>query len=236
MTDPKIREFDNSIKDLADARRSLLTKLETTKVRLTYKHRMTSSAQDIVGFANIFKSAYLNKAKEAKESLELNANMDVHQLEKWWKENSENSMALSAELATCYKAMYFFIRALQDCCCAVLMELSGDKAGSYSSMNKNCLKKINSQIHKDIKKNIPAYFDWFQKQKETRNRIKEGVSYGTSFSNKDGLIINLHKIQFEDKPPTLDIEERLRIQEINDSINMSCQLMKFIETWEPIQK
>ncbi len=150
MVDQQITEFDKSILDLADNWRSLLTKLETTKVRLTYKHRMTSCAQDITGFADLFKMVYINKAKEAKESLALNSKMDIHELEKWWGENSDNSMKLSAQLAASYKAMFFFIRALQDSCCAVLIELSGNNAGAYTSMNKNCLKKPDLKLDKEL--------------------------------------------------------------------------------------
>lgn len=79
------------------------------------------------------------------------------------------------ELKAAYKAYFFFIRAFQDACYGVLLNLSGATPGAYSSMRK-CIEKKVSPIYAKVAA-IPGYVDWFGDFKLKRDLIKAGVNF-----------------------------------------------------------
>ncbi|MFH2057776.1 MAG: hypothetical protein ABIJ59_02615 [Pseudomonadota bacterium] len=79
------------------------------------------------------------------------------------------------ELKAVYKAYFFFIRAFHDACYGILLNLNGQQAGAYSSMNK-CLKKQPKPMYNQVA-SIDNYIDWFKDFKNKRDSIKKGVSF-----------------------------------------------------------
>ncbi len=229
MTNSKIEQFKKSISHLANCWQSLASKLEIeTNVSLESRHRMVACAHDIIAFSNLFNNSYLKKEEEARKTFQETKDMNIEQLSTHWAQNSNNSIALMHQLSSAYKAMYFFIRALQDACCAIYFELTGNQGSTKSGMNRT---KLNNgkKVREEITKYVPNYNTWFKSFTDTRNRIKEGVSQGCGYSEKDGLEINLHIIRKNESSATIDIKEKIKIEDITYAIEISSQLFKYLE-------
>jgi hypothetical protein len=79
------------------------------------------------------------------------------------------------ELKAVYKAYFFFIRAFHDACYGVVLNLSNQSPGAYSSMNR-CITKKASRVFEQIE-TIPGYVNWFIAFKQKRDLIKSGVDF-----------------------------------------------------------
>lgn len=78
-------------------------------------------------------------------------------------------------LKVAYKSLLFFFRTFQDAAHAVLLELTGNKSGRHSAMSA-CVKNPKAPVHGIISA-IPGYIDWFNKMRDQRNEIKNGVGF-----------------------------------------------------------
>lgn len=191
---------------------------------------MIACSQDIISFSKIYVETYEKTEQDNREAFKRTEGITLEERKEDWGINASNTIALMQQLGAAYKALFFFIRSLQDSSCALLIELEGNKSGRYTSMNQNCYKRPDSSIHKLISKAIPNYFDWFSWQKHTRDKMKEGISQGSSFSEQEGLAINFHVVRENGGEPNVEIEEKVRIRDLTDSIKISNELLQLIET------
>jgi len=77
-------------------------------------------------------------------------------------------------LTVAYKSILFFLRAFHDSAYAVLLELTGSRAGAYPSMYACLTKKKNGPAF-GLVCEIPGYEPWFLKMRDWRNKIKNGA-------------------------------------------------------------
>jgi hypothetical protein len=129
--------------------------------------------------------------------------------------------------------MLFFVRAFQDAMYAVLLELTGNKPGAKSSMQR-CIENEDSPIHKRLVERLPAYLTWFSHMRDQRNRIKNGISTGAQFQIVDGvsdLFVALHVVRGNINPSIIDIKEQVGIANIAEAVEMSADLADLACEW-----
>lgn len=124
-------------------------------------------------------SGNTNLPPEAKEAVEAHLKAGQQRVERMARRQQSRagirSQESAWELKATYKAYFYFIRAFQDACCGVLLNLSGATPGAYSSMRKGIEKKGNPVYEKVAA--IPGYLNWFEAFKQKRDQIKLGVNF-----------------------------------------------------------
>ena len=129
-------------------------------------------------------------------------------------------------LAVIYKAIFFSLRSLQDLAYAILLELSGQKAGSGTSMSK-CFKSKgdNNPILLRIKTEIALYELWFTRFRDLRNELKTGRGHGLTSSNgqiKVGLSLQ--------RGSSVEGIALIGLPDIVEAIEMSTSLFKLMKS------
>lgn len=124
-------------------------------------------------------SGNTNLPSEAKEALEAHLEAGKQQVARMVRRQRSKAGIRSKEsaweLKAAYKAYFFFIRAFQDACYGVLLNISGATPGAYSSMRKGLEKKV-APIYDKVAA-IPGYVEWFGEFKGKRDQIKAGVNF-----------------------------------------------------------
>jgi hypothetical protein len=93
-----------------------------------------------------------------------------------WGEWAPVTMPLVHRLAAGFKAAHFFMRSLQDSIYRVLQELQSRRsAGERCSMS-----DPHDHVRKHIDDGAPGYFEWFERSRALRNKIKAGRLRKTS--------------------------------------------------------
>jgi hypothetical protein len=135
---------------------------------------------------------------------------------------------LSFQFAAAFKAMYYFVRALQDAAYAALLEASGRRAGAYSSMQ-DCVKKTANPIRSLIEQALPNYFAWFTAFRDVRNDMKLGASTAFHFrggaSSKEMRVI-LQKV--DDAKRYVSHGRELSLVDMEECLMHSAQLLQFV--------
>lgn len=136
------------------------------------------------------------------------------------------------DLKACYKAYFFFIRAFHDGAYGVLLNLTGQTPGVYSSMNK-CISKASSPAYDHVCK-IPGYTDWFKYFKAKRDAVKMGQNFSlhnrgreieigfNTITNKGGVIVNVSQD-----------ENKFGISDLVTAFLFSTKLFELISTLVP---
>lgn len=124
-------------------------------------------------------SGNTNLPSETKEAVEAHLAAGQQKVERMVRRQKSRagtrSQETAWELKASYKAYFFFIRAFQDACYGVLLNLSGATPGAYSSMSKGIKNKV-STIYEKVAA-IPGYVDWFEAFKRKRDQIKLGANF-----------------------------------------------------------
>ncbi len=92
---------------------------------------------------------------------------------------------MSFQFAAALKAMYYFVRALNDAVYAALLEAKGHRARAYSSMHA-CATKAGNPIRPLIEQALPDYFEWFADFRDIRNHMKLGALTAFGFRGPVG--------------------------------------------------
>jgi hypothetical protein len=92
---------------------------------------------------------------------------------------------MSFQFAAALKAMYYFVRALNDAVYTALLEAKGYRAGAYSSMHA-CATKAGNPIRPLIEQALPDYFEWFADFRDIRNHMKLGAWTAFGFRGSVG--------------------------------------------------
>jgi hypothetical protein len=174
----ELEEFEEKLTKLS----STLTTCPT--VRHSVRGRMIDCGMDIANIGNTFATAHVEATAWAIDDIEV-----LKQTQQDWQlrfnllDRKRNSLAARREeesrrgLTVAYKSILFFLRAFQDSVYAVLVELTGGRAGLYPSMSECLNKKKNGPSYQIISQ-VEGYTEWFFKMRDWRNRIKSGVSFG----------------------------------------------------------
>ena len=138
------------------------------------------------------------------------------------------------ELKAAYKAYFLFIRAFHDAGYGVLLDLHGQKAGIYSSMNR-CVTNAKGPIYEAIFA-IPGYVDWFKSFKEKRDKIKLGVSFGLCGPQWNvGVMFN--RITLENSLVVGGPENNFRLGDLITAVKHSHALVEIVNDcrsrWRP---
>jgi len=132
------------------------------------------------------------------------------------------------ELATVYKALFYFVRAYQDTLYGTLLVLNGQSAGPFTSMQ-SCMGKKENKYRNKINLVIPEYIDWFLQWREKRNRIKSGVSCSfTGPADQLGVIFNI--VKGKENAIVSDLKSAVRLEDAVEAIKMSYELAKYINS------
>jgi hypothetical protein len=131
------------------------------------------------------------------------------------------------ELKVSYKAFFYFIRAFQDACYGVFLNLNGKSPGAYSSMRKALAKK-GTPISEKISA-IPGYTSWFGEFKAKRDLIKMGASFSLVGPQWD-VGVGLVDVTREGNP-VMDVnpnEGKIRLGDLVASFKLSTALLEEI--------
>lgn len=220
-------QLEESIEKLKVSWRELSTTLELkTKVSVTQRHRMVAHSLDIINFSGIFIETHSQWLSLVESEIKRTAGMSH---EEWSKDSQYRiieDMKIMDRNAVSYKAMYYFIRALQDAVYGVLLELGGKKSKKYLNMSR-CSTDKKDSVNQILSKEFPNYFKWFDEFRTQRNKIKEGITYGGGYDSDRRLSLNMHIVREEETPPYIDIDFVLDIDDIIKAVEMSVSLLDF---------
>ena len=189
------------------------------------RHKVTSSGYDIVYFSSIFMD--MHKRAECAWSDEEKSMNKLGPLE-FSKVRMRMRTDYQNELATVYKALFYFVRAYQDTLYGTLLVLDGHSAGSFTSMQ-SCMGKKENKYRNKISLAIPEYIDWFSRWREKRNRIKSGVSCSLAKpANQLGVIFNI--VKGKENAIVSDLKSVVTLKDAVESIKMSYKLAKYINS------
>lgn len=189
------------------------------------RHKVTSSGYDIVYFSSIFMAVH-KKAKRAWSDEEKLMNklgpLEFFKIRVGMKTDYQN------ELATVYKALFYFVRAYQDTLYGTLLVLDGESVGPFTSMQ-SCVGKKENEYRNKINLAIPEYIDWFSRWREKRNRIKLGVSCSLAKpANQLGVIFNI--VKGKENAIVSDLKSVVTLQDVVEAIEMSYTLARYINS------
>jgi hypothetical protein len=173
---------------------------------------------------------------ETKHAIEAYLTSSQQDVERMMKRNKSQAGIQSqqsvAQLKVAYKTYFLFIRAFHDACYKVLLNLNGQDAGGYSSMNK-CVTNENSQLYAGIT-SISGYVEWFKDFKKKRDRIKIGVGFSLCGPENDvGINFNSVTAQRGIEVNVSEDGNKCRIRDIIMAINYSTTLLQVIKNKIP---
>lgn len=183
------------------------------RVPVSVQMRVTACVQDTLSFVPLLRDL---EAAEARRNAPTTTPADY-----------EWDSQLSFQFAAAFKATYYFLRALQDAVYAALLEASGQRAGTYSSMN-DCAKKRNNPIHALVAEALPEYFDWFVDLRRVRNDMKFGISTAFGFSGHPGSAqVRIIRQNINDVERRVSSGRELSVGDIDRCLAHSAQLLQF---------
>jgi len=189
------------------------------------RHKVTSSGYDIAYFSSIFMAVH-KKAKRLWSDEEKLMNklgpLEFSKIRMGMRTDYQN------ELATVYKALFYFVRAYQDTLYGTLLVLDGQSVGPFTSMQ-SCVGKKENKYRNKINLAIPEYIDWFSRWREKRNRIKSGVSCSLAKpANQLGVIFNI--VKGKENAIVSDLKSVVTLKDAVEAIKMSYKLAKYINS------
>ncbi len=89
--------------------------------------------------------------------------------------------------ATQGKALFYFVRSLQDAVYRLLLEANGQQVSDNSRISKILVdKRGDNPMSKMLKQSVPEFLEWFKDFREKRNYIKRGTPIGAGASASRG--------------------------------------------------
>jgi hypothetical protein len=92
-------------------------------------------------------------------------------------------------LETAFKSIYMWLRAFQDAALGSLLETRGERAGSYSSMNRAL--GPGRPIQGLLAAELPGYAEWFLRFKHLRDQMKLGAAFRTVLQTEPARITGI---------------------------------------------
>lgn len=153
------------------------------RVPVSVQMRVTACVADTLSFVTLVRN--LAAAEIGRSDVSDDRMEEWNRSDKRRAPRTEWDRHLSFQFAAAVKAMYYFIRALQDSIYAALLEATGHRAGAYSSMH-DCAKNAANPIHALISEALPDYFAWFAELRAVRNKMKIGASTAFGYRGRRG--------------------------------------------------
>jgi hypothetical protein len=130
----------------------------------------------------------------------------------------EMTREISPRLQTCYKALFFFVRAFQDTIYAVLNDgQRGSMQGAVSNPN-NPIAKLLSAL-------LPEYLPWFEQWRRMRDNVKRGASFSISGPDED-LGIGFNYIDDNTGGLVVGSGGRVRLGDVVRALEMSRRILE----------
>jgi hypothetical protein len=138
------------------------------------------------------------------------------------------TMAAGAyRLAVVMKAMMFFVTALQDRCYGVLRQLLGQSTSKWNTMaaaQEKC-----PAVAALISREVPSYFDWFDRQRELRNEMKGGLVPGATYAHGLKTTITVVLNRADERTPVVVPIATISVATLENDLRMSAALVAAIE-------
>jgi hypothetical protein len=224
-------ELGNFENQLASCSQSLAT---CGNVRHSVRGRMGDCGTDIVYIGNTFATAHLEVTAWAIDEIEiLNQTRDDWELRLEFMHSKQNSLSARREeesrrgLMVAYKSILFFLRAFHDSAYAVLVELTGGRAGAYPSMYA-CLTKKKNGPASEVVFQIPGYEPWFLKMRDWRNKIKNGAGLALDGPQTN---IGVSFMHITDENALEITNDTIHLRDLIESVRFSSQLLTSIVKW-----
>ena len=182
------------------------------RVRVSVQMRVTACVRDALSFMTLLRELEAGEVGRSEKQMAV-VEWDSH---------------LSFQFAAAVKAMYYFVRALQDAAYAALLEATGRHAGAYSSMQ-DCAKKAANPIRPLIERALPDYFAWFAEFRDIRNDMKLGAS--TAFGFRGGAGSKRVRIILQDVDDAkryVSNGRELSLVDTDRCLTHSAQLLQFV--------
>jgi hypothetical protein len=220
MAPTSLTDLEAALKPFGAARQSLDENLQRAPVWQSVRHRLGSLAQDLVDTCDWLVDAHTVAATAMDQSTALLSTIpmppippdemlapggppeavfewfraqpvDVDQLRRDLELSqaaTELTRRPNARLGVVYKTVFFVVRALQDALYASYLEASGGRAGQYSSIKRGL--EDGKPLRELLKARGSDYPDWFADWRDKRNRVKDGVNFGTTGVPELGVTFN----------------------------------------------
>jgi hypothetical protein len=150
---------------------------------------------------------------------------EMTKLMAFMREHGDEHAVRGQRYASAFKALFVFIRALQDASYAVLLEAQGQRAGNYSSMNKGLKSR---SVQENLAAELPGYEQWFVEFRRVRDKMKLGIQTGTTYSRPGPKEVTLSLHRVIEKPPQTVIDGRVGVAELDRALDESTRLLKFL--------
>lgn len=142
---------------------------------------------------------------------------------------SEETMLVFPEarrLETAFKSVHMWLRAYQDALCGVLLVLTGENVGAYSSMNKTL--KPGKPIANLLDEHLPEYATWFRDWRARRDEMKLGAHFRTVIETNPPSIRGI-SFAFPRRVTSTEVEEGfISLDDVIAGLNMSTQLTELV--------
>jgi hypothetical protein len=195
------------------------------RVRVSLQLRLTSCVSDILSFVTLLREL---EAAEIHRSEVLD-----EQLAEWQTSDHRRpprhhwESHFSFQFAAALKAVFYFVRALQDATYAALLEAGGNRPGAYSSMQ-GCAKNVANPLRPLIDNALPEYFAWFADLRTLRNEMKLGASTSFEFRGAAGareMYVVLQVVN--DARRHVSSGRKLSLADVEKSLSHSAHLLEW---------
>ena len=195
------------------------------RVRLSIQLRLTSCVSDILTFVTVLREL---EAAEIRRSEVLDAHLAEWQASDRRRAPREHwESHFSFQFAAALKALFYFVRSLQDATYAALLEAGGNHPGAYSSMQ-DCAKNAANPLRSLIDNALPGYFAWFADLRALRNQMKLGASTSFEFRGPVGarqMYVALQVV--DDSLRHVSSGRKLSISDVEKSLAHSAGLLEW---------
>lgn len=230
---------ENAANVLRDSWDELGKKLSTdSKVKVYTKLAVKGSTEDIFGLVPILigtheKCYSVSKGQYEEIIKNLPPNGKPSKINSALEEIKKHEKQ-RREFASCYKAMFFFLRAFQDVLVRILFELNGKQSGQKTSMSNLLNPTNNSSLRSDLDRELPDYPRWFKEFRKIRNDMKYGldISHGFKIGPQRSVVL-MHTRRVHHGPNGLvhAIDEELSLSNILEALKKSNELINFIKQY-----
>ena len=191
------------------------------RVRLSTQMRVTACFHDVLSLVPLLLELEAGEVRRSEEQ-----RMEFEE----WQRSDKRTMKppnwdsrMSFQFATVIKALYYFVRALQDAVYIALLEAGGHRAGAHSSMG-DCVKALDNPVHQLIEKELPGYFGWFAEFRDIRNSMKLGVS--TYFTVRGGREAHITLQSIDDAERHVSFGRDVTLVDVRVCLTHSAQLLQ----------
>jgi hypothetical protein len=141
------------------------------------------------------------------------------------REHGAEDLLRSNQFGAALKALFFFVRALQDSCYAAYLLSTGVYNPRAALHGKNLVP--GKPLRDALEAGVSGYVPWFENFRRLRNDMKEGVQVGFGTHSLAPATLQLIVHEARDNPPESNQKEAVTIQDADRAISHSTRFLKF---------